>query len=319
MKRFVLVAAVLLSTLLAAYGPMAIYSYAETASEAKLSEFKQKALREIDRRVASYQKSIDNLKVDVSVSTEDTAATKDTLASAFSYSQGVIGGKVAIPSDLQDKVRQFAQKMIDQLLVLRGKVADAKSLQDVQKLTKNIDAQYKLNQLAQVQTAVTQSVESMTGVLENMKETFNNLRGQLAQAEDCVEGVVPAGADVNCSDYKPSNTDTVGEIQTQLDSASSIITTISSIIMSCVTLLGSLVSQFSSLASGLGGKDSLGNIGDLSNMVDPAQLSSLTGGTGGASGIIQSLSGLASQLDIASFLSSSSLSSLTNISDLINA
>ena len=71
-RTYVVVIFAMLSLLLAAYGPMTMYSQAQSVNDAKLQELKDKVLTELNRRIGNYKKTIQNLSVDVHTSKEST-------------------------------------------------------------------------------------------------------------------------------------------------------------------------------------------------------------------------------------------------------
>ena len=313
MKKFLLPIIVLLSILIATYGPMTTYSYAQSVASSELQTLKDKVTKELDRRIASYQKNMDNLSVDFSISKDAKGTTpskgneKTAIGTTFSYTENGIEGIVQIPPDTQNQVKQYAKKMIEQLKGLKTKVANASSLKDMKDLAKNVDAQYEIDKLTNAQAASTQAIESMTGVLDQLKTTFNNIQGQVSSVQDSSTG---------------DKADMAAQAQAQLTSLSSIVTSISTILISAIGLLIGLLSQFTSLMGGMGSLGSLGNMGNLGSMLGSGSgglggLSSLTSAAGGASGLLTSFSAITSQLDIGKFMSGNAFGSLSSLSGLL--
>jgi hypothetical protein len=330
-KRLIVSFLLLLSILLVAYGPMSSYSYAQSASDGKMQELKQKALTEIDRRIASYKKSLESIKADVSISKDDAKPNGQPINGnviTFTYDETGIKGTVALPTTLQNKVKQYMETMIKQLESLKEKVNDATTLKKVQGLAQNVDAQFDLDQVTQVQTTVTQSIESMTGVLDNLKSAYNKLQGQVDQIKDCIRGAEVSasassdGSSVSCDDFNTGNPDVVNKAQSDLDRLSMTITTISTIVGSSVTLLSSLVSQYGGTLGELGNLSDVGNLSNISNLLGSANgtdgLKNLTESAGSMTGLLGSFTAITSQLDIAGFMSSDTLGRLSGLSDLIN-
>lgn len=188
----------IISAIMVAYAPMASVSTAQAVNDNALSSMKDKALEELQRRIDSYTKTLKSMDVNVQISkdgtsttvssdrgTTSTTANKDGVSSSsesangssssFRMGKNGLEGDIKLPADLKDKVKQFMEKIIEGLTGMVDKVKEAASLEDMQKLAENIDTQFELNQLTQVASAVTQAVSSITGVLENLKTTFNNL------------------------------------------------------------------------------------------------------------------------------------------------
>lgn len=321
-KNCLLVAVFMLSALLVAYGPMAMYSYAQSSVAGELQSLKEKATKELDRRIANYQKSMDDLSIDFSVSKDGASVSTGSDASkavgaTFTYGEGGITGTVQLPKETQDKVKSFLQKMIDQLKGMKSKVTKATSLASIKSMAENIEAQYDLDKLTNVQATVTQSIESMTGVLDKLKTTFNNLQGQVIALKDCAKDGTSLAECLNDntlgSDISTSNA--ADQAQSQLDSLGSIISTMSSIIASSVTLLLTLVTQFTNIVGELGNSGSIENLG---NMLNEKQLGELTNSRGGVGGLLGSFTAITSQLDIANLISGNAANGLTDINNQLN-
>lgn len=354
-KKLVALAFAFLSILLVAYAPMVSYSTAQSVQNGKLQELKQKAISEIDRRLEGYKKTLASLEVNVNVSSDSlsinaSAGTNtpspsatpnsDNQFAAFTLGKDGLTGLLAVPETVQDKVKQFLEKMIQQLTALKDKVMNENSLSDMQGLGQNIDSQFGLGQLTQVQAAVTQAIESMTGVLDNLKTTFNDLKSQITKVKECTKSflkgdatvsgsVTTEGASVSaegegCEGISVDSSEIAAQAESQMASLTTIITTISSIIASSLTLLMSLFSSFGSLTGSLGSLGSLGNLGNLSNLMGGGaggmgQLSGLMGSAGNITGLLSSFSAITSQLDIANFMSGNALGSLGSLTSLLGA
>ena len=318
-KKMFIFGVMLLSVLLASYGPMATYSHAQSAATAQLQSLKEKALDELDRRIAKYQKSLDSLNVDVeitkdvsNVSNDDTSVTGTT----FTYTEDGIAGTVALPSDTQGKVKQITQKLIDQLKGLRNKVSNATSLKTMQNMAQNIDAQYDLGKLTDVQATATQAIESMTGVLDGLKTAFNNIQSQVTKLKNCADS---GNSGEGCPSGTASDLNAAAQQdQSQLDNLSSVIGTVSTIVASAITLLVSLVAQYMDMLGGLGSQGGIGNLGNIGNMLSSGQLTSLTKGLGGIDGLSSSYTAITSQLDIGNFMSGNALGGLMSLSNSID-
>lgn len=344
MKRiFLLPCFAMMSILLAAYGPMTIYASAQSVTDAKLQDLKQKATDELNRRIEIYKKTLNSLDVEGKVDGGNeqkcmTTSPSQSTVTSLSVNSGKLKGEVSLPCGLEEKVTSFMQQIVKELTSLLGKVESAKNLSQMQSIGQNVDNQFGLNQLTQVQAAVTQAVGSFSAVFSNLKATYNNLQSQIVKLKDCAQGAkstsieadanatdrsVPS-AELNCQDYKLNTSELAVQAQAQLDSLTSAMTTLGSILLSAVSLLTTLVAGFGNLAGDLGNKGSLGNLGNLSNMLSPSQLSTLSnlgGGTSGAgsiTGLLGSFTAITSQLDIANFMSENALDSLTTLGNFIN-
>lgn len=362
-RKLLLFPLLLASILLTAYTPMASFSMAQSVTDAKLQDLKQKATKELDRRISNYKKTLDGMKVDVQLgdrtggsngssggdtgsgtitcvkSDTDTTATKSPSASPSaspSTDKDNMKSVVGLPCGLKDKVKQFMQKMVDQLKSLKSKVEKTTSLTKMQGLAQNIDAQFGLDQVTQVQALVTQAIGSMTGVFDKLKATFANIKSQVSAIKECFrrqaksqssstdttsDGSVTVTAS-QCAKINANGEDVANQAQLQLDGLTTIISTVGSILMSAVSLLATLVSSFTSILGGLGSLGSLGNIGNLSNLLGGASggsgLSSLLGSAGSISGLLGSFTGILSQLNITQFMSGNLLSGLGDLSGLLS-
>lgn len=362
MKRRLLIFPLLLaSILLTAYTPMASFSMAQSVTDAKLKEIKQKAVTELDRRISNYQDTLDSMKNDVQLSDPSTADNGSSDKESGSITcvksdTGTAGTKspsptssisslvdkdgmsstVGLPCGLKDKVKQFLQKMVEQLKSLKSKVEQTTSLTKMQGLAQNIDAQFGLNRVTQVQALVTQAIGSMTGVLDKLKAAFANIKSQISAIKECSrrqaksqtssmtsasDGTITVTAS-QCAKVNANGEDVADQAKLQLDGLATIISTVGSILMSAIALLATLVSSFASILGGLGSLGSLGNLGNLSNLMGGAGgssgLSSLLGSAGSVSGLLGSFTGILSQLNITQFMSGNLLSGLGDISGLLS-
>lgn len=377
MKRKILLPCfAMLSVLLAAYGPMTTFASAEAANDAKLHDLKTKAISELTRRIDSYKKTLQSLNIEVKVDKDSASAKAATdqgsvsgdvehhctpaasgspsaspssspspsgAGASFSLQNGALKGDVSLPCGLKDQVKGFLQQVVKELTGLLGSVQNTQSLSQMQSLGQNIDNQFGLNMLTQVQGAVTQAIDSFTGVLQNLKSTFNNVQSQVGQLKQCAQSVfggqvtasggfntspsptasISASAP-NCQGLNLSSADVANQAQNQMNSLTSVITTLSSVLMSAVTLLTTLVSSFSSMTGGLGSLGSLGNLGSLGSMLNPSQLTSLgnlgggAGGIGSITGLLSSFSAITSQLGIGQSMSGNALGSLGSLGNLVN-
>lgn len=362
-KGLILPLVLMFSMVLVAYSPMAAYTSAQAANSNKLKEMKEQATKELERRIEGYKKTLESMDTDIQVSKETSSAKitsdkgevsgtltrlciKDTSTSAspspspiptasFKLDKEGLVGTIALPCTLKEKTKEFLQQIIKGLTGMVDKVKDAASLKEMTALAENINAQFDLNQLTEVQALVTQSIESMTGVLENLKSSHNKLKGQVSALKECTKGlkdgeteltgsVTLDGAQVNCGEFDLSSSDIGEQAQSQLSSLSTVITTISSVIASSIGLMMSLVSTFTGMAGGLGSLGSLGNLGSLGSMLGGGgsggmgNLTSLLGSAGSITGIMSSFTAITSQLDIANFMSGNAAGGLGGLGNLVN-
>lgn len=362
-KSLILPLVLMFSMVLVAYSPMAAYTSAQTANSNKLKEMKEQATQELERRIDGYKKTLKSMETDVKISKEtssakitsdkgevsgtltrlcandepsgDSSSPSPTPEASFKLGKEGLAGTIALPCTLKEKTKEFLQKVIEGLTGMVEKVKNTNSLTEMTALGQNINAQFDLNKLTEIQALVTQSIETMTGVLENMKSSYNKLKGQVAALKECMKGLKSGetevtgnitldGAEVNCGEFDLSSSDIAEKAQSQLSSLSTVITTISSVVSSSVSLMMSLVSSFTGMVGGLGSLGSLGNLGNLGSMLGGGGsggmggLSSLLGSTGSISGIMSSFTAITSQLDIANFMSGNVSSGLSGLGNLVN-
>ncbi|MDB5176520.1 MAG: hypothetical protein JWN75_188 [Candidatus Saccharibacteria bacterium] len=314
-KKFVIASAVLLSLLLAAYSPMIAVSHAETAANLqKLKDLKQKEIDELTRRINNLEATQKSLQASVDIDTSGkSAATVTTDGSG-------LGGYVQLPSTVKDQVKAFNQKIIEELKQLLTKAQSSSSLDEITTIGKNVDAQSSLNDMGNIQGAVTSSIQSLTGVLDNVKTTAGDLQGQITKIKDCTS-TTSSNNTTGCDQLNTASADTATAAQTQLDSISTIMSTITSVLMSAIALLTTLLTTFTSMSGGLGSLTSLGNIsslGSLSSLGDLSSLTSLTGSLGSFSSLLGPFTSILSQLDIGNLMSGNALGSLSSLTSLIN-
>jgi hypothetical protein len=305
-KKLVLFFFLFLSVLLAAYAPMSISNALSAADTTKLQELKKKATDELDRRIAKYEKTMKSLKVDIQIE-------NDTTSTGASGSKGL--ESITLPSKLQDQSKQFMQSIIDELKVLKGKVKETTSLEAMKGLGANIDTQFAVGQLTDVQATATQAIESMTGVFDSLTSAFNGLQGQVTKVNECAK----TNSNGSCGDVTEDKAAVAASAQSQLDSISTIMTTIMSVLMSAISLLTTLLTSFSGMAGGLGGLSSLSSLTGLlgGGAGGLGDLGSLTSSLGSMTGLMSSFSAITSQLDITSLMSGGAMGSLGSITSLI--
>ena len=298
-SKILFVAVMLLSMLLVAYSPMASYSGAQSVEAAKLQELKQKAIKEIDRRIANLQSTLKKLEVDVHLDNKSASATANGNSASVSANEDGVSANVEVKPDTKKKVEDTVKQFIDKLTAMKEKIQNVTTLQEMQSLAKGVDSQYQLDQMANVQGAVTKAVEGLTGVFDKLKTTISDLQSQVTKLKDCAKDANGSG----CANLGDVSEGVASSAQSQLDSTSSMMSSIGSILLSVVTMLLSLVTSFSGLLGGLG---SLSSLGDVSNL---SSLSSLTG-------LFSSFSAISSQLDIGSGMGGSVSNILSSVSEL---
>ncbi|MFZ2544573.1 MAG: hypothetical protein WAW80_01215 [Candidatus Saccharimonadales bacterium] len=332
-KIVTIVAFLMLSLLIAAYTPMAAISSAQSAIDtSKIKELKTKALAAITERIKHFETTLGNLDAEASTSPSPSSAASVTPSPSPSIAVGASGFDMALnfPDEIKTKAKEFLQKIVEQLKGMKEKVSSASSLESMQSLTSNLDAQSGLSQLTNIQAAVTQSIQSLTGVFDNLKTVGKDLKSQLAQMKSCIKGteagaggdagaIDNSGADTeDCKGLNTSSTQVADDAESKLGSIDTILKTIGSVLTSCITLLMSLVSTFTGMIGGIGGSGGLGNLSNLSSLTSSADISSLTSSLGGVGSLLTSFTGLSSQLDLTSGLAGSAQGLMGNLTGLIN-
>jgi cell division protein FtsB len=314
-KKLILLLFVFLSLLLAAYSPMVAVGHAQSAADLqKLKDLKQKEIDELTRRIDSLEKTQKSL--DVTINIDKDGKNKASLSADGSG----LDGYVELPSATKAKIKEFNQKIIDELKQLRTEAQKTTSLQDAQVIAKNVDAQAPLSFMGNVQGAVTSAIESLTGALDKVKSTAGDLQGQVTKIKDCTSGT-SSGTSTGCDELNTASAETATAAQGQLDSISTVTSTITSVLMSAIALLTTLLTTFTSMSGGLGSLGSLGNIGSLSSLTslgDLSSLTSLTSSLGSFSSLLGPFTSILSQLDIGNLMSGNALGSLSSLTSLIN-
>lgn len=334
-KKISALAFILLSLLMAAYGPMAVTNAQSAAEVAKFKELKEKTLKEIDRRLERYKKTIESLEISVKISNAESTiqiSTDQAELSAVKDKEG-FQGRIKVADSLKDKVKSYAQKVVEQLQSLKQQVLETTTLEGLQELVNKVEDQYLLTQLTDIQGAVTKAVESLTAVVDKIETVFGNLKSQIAKMKECARGikngesqmnidVSKGNANVNasapgCNDFNWNSADLIARAESQMSNFATMASTIKTILASSLALLATLVTSFSGLLGGLG---SLGSLGNLANLANIANLGDLLGGggLGNLSGLMSSFSAITSQLGIANNMSINALGGLGSLGGLIN-
>ncbi len=296
-----------MSMLLAVSVPVATVNAQAAAETQAVKELKQKVLKEIDRRLENFEKTRKSLSIDIHISSNGTTFQVKGL-----NDKDTTKNKDTLPSEFKDKVKKFIEKVIEQLKAMQEKVTNTMSLGDLKSLAKNIDAQFQITQLTDVQAAVTKAIESLSGVFDKLKKTAGGLQSQIAKIRKCLSGNTDKST---CVDLNLNGEGVVTSAQSQLDNISTMMTTIGSILASSITLVMALVATFSGMMGGLGGLGSLGNLGNLGNISD---LSGMLGGLGGLSGLMGSFSAITSQIGIANGMAGNASGLLGSLTSFIN-
>lgn len=299
----------------------------------KTSSDKGTSSAEVNKDGASYTKNAAN------GSSSSGSISKDEIKSAatgyigsgytFTVDETGIHADVYIGAALKDKVKQFMQKVVDGLEAMAKKVKESPTIQKLKDLASNIDTQYIVNQLTQVQAAVTQVVDSVTGAVDTLKQGFNNLQTQLTQIKACIKGlrsgetsvdasVSGTGSSISCGAFKITSEEALTNVQNQMQGIKTVMTTLVSVSASVVSLLGSLVSQFTTLISGLGDLGSLGNLANLGNLSNLSGQLGGSAGSGALSGLMSAFSSVFSQVGLLTSMAGGAQTSLSSISNLIN-
>ncbi len=286
------------SLLLVAYAPMSSIAGAQTAAEVqKLQQLKQKAVRELDRRIVELQTSLAKLNTGVQIDNIGLSASLND--------DNGRNASVVVTLETKQKAKELVTKYIGELKEIKQKVTDTDNVTDMQALAKSIDSQSKLNQSVSVQARVTKAVESMTSVFDKLKSTAKKLQGQVTDLQSCTKDDTAK----YCSMMEQqSNKASVASAQSSLDNIKTILSTVGSMLSSVIAILLSLVSMVVGMTSGLSSMSSLGDVSGNSSL-------------SGLSSILTSFTALASQLDLTGGLSSSAsglLGGVSGITSLFN-
>lgn len=220
-----------------------------------------------------------------------------TSTTAVSIGDGLVySGNLSVSPDLLLKLKDSNQKAIDQLKELKQKVQTQNGLDEVQQTAKEFDQQYRDFAAANVQAAVTKSIDSMAKVLDRLQVVANNLQTQINKLKQCIQGVSvdaeagsgTAGGSVSasapgCTDLQVdlNSGDGATSLQSKIDEIKSSMQTIRSFLSSSIDLIATL-------------KD------------------------GNYSGTIASFQGVATVLDLVSSMSATVKNDLVNLAASVN-
>jgi hypothetical protein len=283
MKRSI--QAIVLSLLMVAYGPIVTMTSAQAATDSKVSAIKQKAQKEIDRRLDELKETLKNLEQDVQLQNQ-----------SLDSSLSVGGGSTDLSSlktvQLQDKAKaqvvRTVKDIIKKLEALKASTTNIQTVADAQQLAKSIDSQQKLDQVANAQAAVTKSLESFTVVFDRLKTSANDIQSQVTKLRSCTQN--SSDNREGCDSIPADSEELAKSAQAQMDSVATMLSTIGSLLLSAIALLETVATNFNDILDELGDEGDLTELGDISNAT----------GIGSLSGHMSSLTAIAAQLDIAS-------------------
>ena len=324
----------LLSMLLAIYGPVSVTNAQAVADTQKFKDLKEKVLNELDRRLDNYKKTRTSLDNEIKIMNEESSfsATSDDSDTPLTTNKTGLIGKFVLSDKTKGKIKQFSDEVIEKLQELRVKVEDTTSLEDLQSFASGIDEQLQLTQLVDVQAAVTNAIEGLTGVVDKVQTTFDNMRGQVNKMKECIsannQDTSASTSTPNCDDFNLSSEEVIVSAESQMANIDTMASIIKSVLASSVALLTSLVSTLSSLLGNLGNLDSLGNLGSLlgggslssalSGSSDDDNMNGLLGSGGSLSGLLGSFSAITSQLGIANGMASNAQGLLGNLTSYVS-
>jgi len=348
----------MLSLLMAFYGPMTSISHAQAANEyAQAQKMKQSVTDFLDSRISKYEKLFKRMQTNTTISIssgsdgvkteivtnpkyneediQDTTRVSDFLAANPDINKG-IDSIINFPIDVKYRVTDYINKIIEEFKNLKQTVKDMTSVESLKTLTKNIDAQQGVAQFAEVQAAVTQSVQSLTAVYNNIVATVKNAQARQDKIVECIANVVTgkssatstyniSGLDITqetktsgpgCDDIEATDIEARDLSQAQLDNVKAVTSAIQSILSSSTTLLMTIVSQFEALVKNLGdyGMENLTKLGTAgTNVAKAMDINNLFKASGTIEGLKSSAAAIAPQLDTANQLSKNVSGSLKDI------
>lgn len=243
-----------LSVLLATHGPMVSYTSAQTVIDGE--KVKQKVLKELDRRIAVQQKYLDSTKkrnAFINKSFERTIALDEQFNKNAPVKLNTDVTKKAYEDSKkrQQKSEEALQKTIDGLKALRNKVATTTSYVALQDLAKNTDAQYGLNRLVQVQSAVVAAVDNAKNAAQALQNVTKNHRVVLQSQFECFRQVGTATISEACKSYVSKAPQTSEEMNQQLnaslDRAEMRAKSFAAVADSAIVLLGAITEGFTNI------------------------------------------------------------------------
>lgn len=324
-NRITTIALVILSGLLAIYGPVSVTNAQAAVDTQKFKETKAKALTEIERRLDNYKKNRKGLGVDAKIINTYSIAT-DNGEVAAPY-EGLAEGKLKFPNKIKEKIKKISDIVIEKLESLEDRVKNTTSLEDLDPLVESVDEQYQLTQLTDIQSAVTNSIESLSGVIDRIQTTVNNMRGQVTKMQECISGIksdIEANADVavdslapGCDNFNLSSNEVIVSAESQLANIEAMTSTMKSAVSSSIYLMTSLASTFSGLLSKDGSLGSLDKLGTL--LEGDGDINTLLGSENSKAGrFMISFRAITSQLGIANNTAGNTRGLLGNLTSYIS-
>lgn len=296
-KKAFVIATALLSLLVASYSPMTSFVSAQAAADAE--KVKQRVIKELDRRISVHQKALDATKKGyelIDKHYERSNEVRDRMNQRLGIKNDPM---IKIREDskkLRESITQSMQKTIDGLKNIRDQVNSTTSFGGLQTLAKNVDAQYGLNRLVQIQSAVAVAIDNAKAASETLKTAISNQRAALKKQLACYQPSTSQDS-ANCSDYTASTT-TSEEINQRLnkslDQADAQAKTFAQVIDSMLVLFKSVTDGFANILTAKLGIQS-GSLDQLGR----TDLVKLKSATESVDGLFSSLRAIVNQLNVA--------------------
>lgn len=244
-------------------------------------------------------------------------------------------GKLDVPTDgtisskAKDTVKKYLEKAVQSLEDFKNKVEKATSLESLQELAKKIDAQLGINQLSQIAAAVTQAVESVSGVFENLSTTYENLNGQFLALKQCVKNIGNGEStatltidkntfEVACDEFNVGTQQIEEQAQALLGSLATAVASVGAVMTSVAGLLTVAINSLTDLFANMFNNaldQAMDNLNELLATVGVEIVLKQDGKVASLSDIFASLS---MQLDSATTMSSGSLGGIEDLIKLMN-
>ena len=288
---------VLLSFIIATYSPMTSFVHAQTAADSE--RVKQRVIKELDRRIAVQQKALDATKKGydlIDKNYERSNEARQRMNERFGITTDPM---IKIREDnkkMQESITTSMQKTIDGLRNVRNQVSATTSYASLQALAKNVDAQYGLNRLVQVQGAVVLAIDNAKAAVETLQLSIKNQRTALEKQLACYK---PAGGQdsASCGDYVsdvPTSEEINQRLNKSLDQAESQAKSFAQVIDSSLALFKALTDGFANIVQAKLGVQS-GNLDQLGR----TDLTKLKSASESVDGLFSSLRGIVTQLNVA--------------------
>lgn len=329
-KKLTSVWLIAMSVMVAMFGPMALTNAHAQAETTALNELKEKVIKELDRRLAKYEKTEEKLTLNLTLSKDGASATvkKESVESEEKEIEND-GTRTSLTMKIREKTKEMVTKVVAQLETMKEKVQSATSLDEVKKLARNADAQYQVTQVVDLQGALSKAIDSLSGVYEKAGTIKGKLSGQIKAVKQCFAAksaaqVSQSGEVLTDCDKLRDNAnseDIVRGAESRESGISTIMSAVKTILQSAIALFMALVTAFSGLLGGLGGGSALENLGSL---FDVGNLESLLGGgdsagsAGNIGGLLTSFSSIIPQLTNALGMVSNVTGLLGSLTNFIN-